>query len=109
MTTDNKYQLWTMDLQDAINENWSVHDIVRLERFKTLVSIPEVTFESVTITDLEQEIDGKHIVSMLCLDIVIAGETFHIYFSTHHVRILRAIILFAVSIEAKQIFRDEFN
>lgn len=89
----DKYQLWTMTAQDMLNEGIDPMKVVQMERFKVLMQMG-ASIESITVMDLDQDLDGTNIISNLCLDIVVAGETFHVFVSVIDDQLVRGFILF---------------
>lgn len=89
----DKYQLWTMTAQDMLNEGIDPMLVIRMERFKVLMQMG-ASIESITVADFDQDLDGGFIISNICLDIVVAGETFNVFVSTVEERLVRGFLLY---------------
>ena len=72
------YPLWTHTVQDMQSDGASIEEIVALERFKAFMSAG-CSIDSVHIVELNLDIiEEQKVYPLVCMDVVVQGETFGI-------------------------------
>lgn len=83
-----------MPTQDMIKDQLPIEDIVAVTKFQTSI-VCGSSIESLTLVDIDQEVEGLAIISMMYVLAVVNGETFKIIFSTDNDDLVKAVLTFA--------------
>ena len=77
----NHFNVVEMSIQDMIADNLPIEDIVATAQFQTAINCG-ASIESLTLFDINQEVEDNLVLNLLYMNAVVNGETFKIILFT---------------------------
>lgn len=77
----NHFNVVEMPVQDMIADNLPIEDVVATAQFQTAINCG-ASIESLTLVDIDQEVEDNLVLNLLYLDAVVNGETYKIILCT---------------------------
>lgn len=99
---ETSFNIVDMPVQDMIKDQLPIEDIVAVTRFQTCIACG-ASIESLTVVDIDQNIEEDVIMTMIYVKAVVNGLTFKIIIHSENQDLLKAVLTFGSNVESNNL------